>query len=301
MRAAAGYPSGPMLAGILFGLSASASWALANVVMQRAGRSVGALPALFWALLVGIALSATGSAALDPRGEPFTAATAVWLVVAGGSGLLAYVCMFHAFEHGRLTLAVPIMSSWAVLSAALSIVLFGERLSPGQLAGGAAVVAGAVVVARQSQSEAPGGAPAPTPLRRGWLPASFGAALGFGVMMPALRMLSPVFGAVGAVGAVYGASLALAVPLAVAFRLRLAFPPRAAWPAILLSGLFETLGSVCITVGARRAPLAIVSPLASLAAAFTVAFAWAVLGERPARGVLIGALLVSAGVVVLAL
>ena len=286
-----------MLAGILLGLSASASWALANVVMQRAGRSLGALPALFWALLVGIALSAAGSAALDARDAPFTAATAVWVLVAGGSGLLAYVCMFHAFEHGRLTLAVPIMSSWAVLSAALSILLFGERLSPGQLVGAAGVVAGAVVVARQSQSESPGGAP----VRRGWLPASFGAAIGFGVMMPALRMLSPVFGAVGAVGAVYAAALALAVPLAAGFRVRLPFPPRAAWPVILLSGLFETLGSVCITVGARRAPLAVVSPLASLAAAFTVAFAWAVLGERPARGVLIGALLVSAGVVVLAL
>ena len=51
----------------------------------------------------------------------------------------------------------------------------------------------------------------------------------------------------------------------------------------------------------RRAPLAIVSPLASLAAAFTVLYAWAILGERPARGVLIGGALVSAGVVVLAL
>ena len=72
--------------------------------------------------------------------------------MAGASGLLAYVCLFYAFEHGRLTLAVPIMSSWAVLSAGLSIVLFGERLSAGQLVGAAAVVAGAVVVARQSQS-----------------------------------------------------------------------------------------------------------------------------------------------------
>lgn len=287
-----------MLAGILLGLSASASWALANVVVQRAGRAVGALPALFWALLVGIALSAVGSAALDSHDAPFTAATAVWLVVAGGAGLLAYVCLFYAFEHGRLTLAVPIMSSWAVLSAGLSIVLFGERLSPGQLAGAASVVAGAVVVARQSQSGPPGTS---TPVRRGWLPASFGAALGFGVLMPAMRVLSPVFGAVGTAGAVYAAALALAVPLAAAFRVRLPFPPRAAWPAIVLSGLFETLGSVCITVGARHAPLAIVSPLASLAAAFTVAFAWAVLRERPARGVLIGALLVSAGVVVLAL
>jgi drug/metabolite transporter (DMT)-like permease len=216
--------------------------------------------------------------------------------VAGASGLLAYVCLFYAFEHGRLTLAVPIMSSWAVLSAGLSIVLFGERLSAGQLIGAAAVVAGAVVVARQSQSGS-----TTSPVGRGWLPASFGAAFGFGVLMPAMRILSPVFGAVGTAGAVYAAALALAVPLAVAFRVRLPFPPRAAWPAILLSGLFETLGSVCITMGARRAPLAIVSPLASLAAAFTVAFAWAVLGERPARGVLIGALLVSAGVVVLAL
>jgi drug/metabolite transporter (DMT)-like permease len=93
----------------------------------------------------------------------------------------------------------------------------------------------------------------------------------------------------------------LALPLALAFRVRLPLPPAAAWPAIVLSGFFETAGSACITLGARHAPLAIVSPLASLASAFTVVYAWAVLHERPARGVLVGAALVSAGVVVLAL
>ena len=51
----------------------------------------------------------------------------------------------------------------------------------------------------------------------------------------------------------------------------------------------------------RRAPVAIVSPFASLAAAFTVLYAWAILRERPRARVLIGAALVSAGVVVLAL
>jgi len=35
-----------MVAGMLLGLAASASWALANVVVQRAGRAVGALRAL---------------------------------------------------------------------------------------------------------------------------------------------------------------------------------------------------------------------------------------------------------------
>jgi drug/metabolite transporter (DMT)-like permease len=286
-----------MLAGMLLGLAASASWALANVVVQRAGRSVGAVPALFWALLAGVAMSATGSLALDARAMSFSPAVAGWVAVAGAAGLMAYACLFYAFEHGRLTLAVPIMSSWAVLSAGLSIVLFQERLSAGQLGGAALVIAGALVVARQAQrpeAGSPGG-------RRGWLPASVGTAVGFGVVVPAMRRLAPVFGSVGTIGVVYAAALVLAIPLVMALRIRLPFPPRRAWSWILLSGLLETLGSVCITIGSRRAPLAIVSPLASLASAFTVAFAWAVLGDRPPRGVLVGAILVSAGVVILAL
>ncbi|HWA10254.1 MAG TPA: EamA family transporter, partial [Opitutaceae bacterium] len=137
--------------------------------------------------------------------------------------------------------------------------------------------------------------------RRRWLPAAVAAAVGFGVLIPAMRRLSPVFGPVGTIAVVYAADLALGLPLALAFRVRLALPPARAWAAIALSGFFETAGSACITLGARRAPLAIVSPLASLAAAFTVLYAWAVLRERPTRGVLVGAALVSAGVVVLAL
>ena len=44
-----------MLAGMLLGLGASASWALANVVVQRAGRAQGALPGLFWMQVAGLA------------------------------------------------------------------------------------------------------------------------------------------------------------------------------------------------------------------------------------------------------
>ena len=50
----------------------------------------------------------------------------------------------------------------------------------------------------------------------------------------------------------------------------------------------------------RYAPLALVSPLSSLASAFTVLYAWAVLRERPAKPVLLGAGLVCAGVITLA-
>jgi len=288
-----------MLAGMLLGLAASASWALANVVVQRAGRAVGALQALFWAQLVGIGLALLGATLFGERPPPLTAGDGAWIAVAGVSGLLGYVCLFYAFEHGRLTLAVPIMSSWAVLSSALSLVIFHERLTVSQLLGSATVIAGAVVVARHAQSVGQAGSAGGG--SKSWLPAAVGAAVGFGVLIPAMRRLSPVFGPAGTIGVVYAADLALALPLALAFRIGLVLPRRGAWLPIVLAGFLETAGSVCITLGVRQAPVAIVSPFASLAAAFTVLYAWVILGERPARGVLIGGALVSAGVVVLAL
>ena len=53
-----------MLAGMLLGLGASASWALANVVVQRAGRAIGALPASSGRSVVGIVLAFVVAAAL---------------------------------------------------------------------------------------------------------------------------------------------------------------------------------------------------------------------------------------------
>jgi drug/metabolite transporter (DMT)-like permease len=238
-------------------------------------------------------------AVLAGEGAPrVDGAVAGWIAVAGVAGLLGYVCLFYAFAHGRLTVAVPIMSSWAVLSAAISIAFFGERLGLGQVAGGAAVVAGAVVVSRHAQKQADVGAGAAA---RGWLLASLGAAIGFGVLIPVITRVTPVFGTVGAIAIAYLADVVIGLPLALAFRLGLGLPPGRAWPAVVLAGVLETAGFVCIAIGGRLAPLALVSPLASLASAITVLYAWAILGERPARGVVVGAALVSAGVVVLAL
>jgi drug/metabolite transporter (DMT)-like permease len=284
-----------MAAGMLFGLGASVSWALANVVVQRAGRAVGALQGLFWAQLVGIALAVGASALLGERPTVPTAGDALWIAVAGAAGLVGYFCLFYAFEHGRLTLAVPIMSSWAVLSSALSLLVFHERLTAGQLVGAVSVIAGAVVVSRHARTAGGPGS------GKRWLPAAVAAAVGFGVLIPAMRRLSPVFGPVGTVAVVYAADLVLALPFALGRRARLALPPASAWASIALAGFFETAGSACITLGAGHAPLAVVSPLASLASALTVLYAWAILRERPTRGVLLGAALVSAGVVVLAL
>jgi len=287
-----------MLAGVLLGLGASACWALANVAVARAARSVGSFRGLLWAQIVGAVIAAVVSAAVDRPQWSAGPAVAGWVAVAGVAALLAYICLFYAFEHGKLTIAVPIMSSWAVLSAALSIVLFGDRLGGAQLAGGAVVVAGALVVSRFAQPKAAGGAPGPRPR---WLIAALGAAVGFGVLIPVIARLVPAFGSVGSVAVVYVADIAIGLPLALLFRIGLKPPSGAAWLPVLAAGLFETAGFACITIGSRVAPLALVSPFASLASAFTVLYAWAVLRERPPRAVLAGAALVCAGVVVLAL
>jgi drug/metabolite transporter (DMT)-like permease len=284
---------------MLLGLGASACWALANVAVQRAGRAVGPYRALAWAQAVGVICVVAFAIPFERRTEPITPATFAWVAVAGLAALGAYVCLFYAFAHGRLTLAVPIMSSWAVLAAGLSILLFDERLAAGQIVGGAAVVAGAIVVSRFAEVAAPGPGPgAGTPR---WLLASVGAAVGFGVLIPAIRALGPALGDVGSIGVVYLADTLLGLPIALVFRVSLAPPAGRDWGPVLLAGLFETAGFACIAIGGRLAPLALVSPLASLAAALTIAYAWLILGERPARGVLIGAALVSAGVVALAL
>jgi len=287
-----------MFAGILLGLGASACWALANVAVARSGRDLGSFRALFWALLTGAGMAALASAAIDQHDFTLSASRAGWIAVASASSLLAYVCLFYAFEHGRLTIAVPIMSSWAVIAAALSIGVFGEHLGRGQLAGAASVVAGALVVSRYAQVESARGGAGGTPR---WVIAAVGAAIGFGVLIPTMARLVPMFGSIGSIGVVYLADIALGVPLALAFGIGLRPPRGAAWLPVLAAAFFETAGFACITLGARFAPLALVSPFASLASALTVLYAWTVLRERPPRAVLIGAALVCAGVVILAL
>jgi uncharacterized membrane protein len=287
-----------MVWGIVLGLGASACWAVANVAVQRSSRLIGSLRALLWAQLVGIVLVLP---ALPFEAHPVapTLAHLPWVLVAGASALLAYTCLFYAFEHGRLTIAVPVMSSWAVLASGLSLVLFHESVRGAQLGGAALVVVGAVVVSRFAQASGEG-ASAPGSPR--WLLASFGAAVGFGVSIPVIGVLAPVAGRLGVIAVVYVADIVIGVPLALRYRVPLAPPNGArAWLVVALAGFFETAGFACIALAARFAPLALVSPLSSLASTFTVLFAWLVLRERPAKPILLGATLVAAGVVVLSL
>jgi drug/metabolite transporter (DMT)-like permease len=309
-----------MLLGILLGLAASASWAVANVFVQRSGRAVGPLRALVWAQLLGGVAMLPVVWLLDTPHAPIERATIGWGIAAALSATLAYPCLFLGASRGRLSVVIPIMSSWSIIAAGISLLILGERVRPAHLLGAALVIAGILIVSRFSQTaDVPGAAPPDHDAassdgaadssaaarahkaERGAMLIALGAAAGFGVLIPALGQLAPAAGRLGAVPLVYLFDLVLGVPLLAIARVDFRPPPLAAWPAVALVGVAETAGFVWISLGVARAPVAIVSPLAGLSSAMTVVFAWAFLGERPRPAVLAGAALASAGVVVLAL
>lgn len=288
-----------MLAGVLLGLGASVSWALANVAVARSAQRAGVFRALLWSQLIGLALLAEFAFLYDFRPQPVTGTIIAWTIGAGFAALLAYVCLFYAFQHGRLSIAVPIMSSWAVIAAGISVGLLGERVHAGQLLGAGLVVAGVLLVSHHARGEAKA-EQAASSRRPRWLLASVGAAVGFGVLIPAIGQMAPATGRLGSICVVYVVEILLGLPVALLFRVRLGPPPLGAWPAVFLAGLFETAGFACIALSVGRAPLALVSPLSSLASALTVLYAWLVLRERPAWPVAVGAALACAGIIVLA-
>jgi drug/metabolite transporter (DMT)-like permease len=283
-----------MIAGVLLGLLTSVSWACGNVLVQRSGRAIGTVRATLWALLAGAVLAGTLSLFLDGPLAAITPAVLGWTALAAVSGLTAYVCLFYTFAHGELSLTVPVISSWSLISSAISMLVFGERLGPVSLVGAALVFSGVLLVAVSSSRGAVRGPP-------GRLLVALGAAVGFGVMIPALTHVSPALGELRATSVVYLSEVALGLPIALARRASVAPPGRASWALVLATALAETLGFVSLSFARRFAPLTVVTPVSSLAAALTVLYAWVVLRERPRPLAALGAALACAGIVVLAL
>jgi drug/metabolite transporter (DMT)-like permease len=289
-----------VLVGVLLALLTSVSWALGNIFIQKSGKAVGAPRAMLWALSAGAALSGVMSFFLDVRPAPFDGPVIAWTAAAVVGCLFAYICMFYAFERAPLSLAVSLVSGWSLISSAISVVLLREQPGPRAMLGAGIVFAGVVLVsmggARRAVSEQKDSPSSASPAA---LLSALGAALGFGVMVPAVNRIVPAAGSFGATALVYALGVVVAAPLAAVVRVSLRPPPRAIWGLVLLTGCFETFGFVLLAFAHLYADTAVVTPVASLAAALTVLYAWVVLRERPHPLATAGAILASVGVVVL--
>ncbi|HEY0711345.1 MAG TPA: DMT family transporter [Polyangia bacterium] len=303
-----------MFLGLVLGFLTSISWALGNVFIQRSGRAVGGPRALTWALGIGGGLSALAAVAFDERTAAIDGRSLGWVALAALSGLSAYATIFYSFTRAKLSLAVPFITCWSLVAGIFSMTVLGHSVRGGQLLGAAIVVLGVVLVsisAGRSQDARPeasashphGPADAQMPAADGgWRPlvAALISGISFGIMVPAMGEATPAFGTFGVASVVYLLGLVLAVPLCLVVGINLSPPPKAAFGVVLGAGIFETLGFVCLNAAGRFAPMVVVAPVASLAAALTVLYAAIFLRERPGWLALCGALCASVGVVVLA-
>ncbi len=257
------------LLGVAAGLGASAAWALANVFIQAAGRRAGSVRPLFWGQVVGAVAMLPSLWWFRPSGDPVPWS---WLGVASAAAAVAYLGMFRAFALGPVSVVSPLVSTWAVVSGALGVALFGERPGLLRLAGGGLVVACVVAIAARAPGERAWRGPKAAVV--GW---SLASALGFGVMVAALRPLEAALGPALTVLAVWAGQWALSGP--VVLRPPLALPAGAWRPAALL-GLCEAAGFLSMELGVRAAPVTVVAPASSLSVLFTVILGGAWLGER---------------------
>lgn len=284
--------------GVLLALGTSISWAFGNVFMQRVGKIVGAPRAMVWSLASGGLLATPFAVVLDTRAAPITTAVIGWTVAAAIAGVVAYVGLFFAFANEELTITVPIVSSWALVTGVISVTLLGESLAGARLVGAGAVLTGVILVSipkRAARAATESGAAS-----RRAIPAALAASGGFGVMIPAMGRIAPATGAFGATAIVDALGIAIVLIIGAVVKIDLRAPPREAWRIVFATGLAETSGFVTVAFARRFAPMTLVAPVASLAAMLTILYAWVALGERPRPLAIAGALVAAVGIVMLA-
>ncbi len=286
--------------GTAWGLGSAISWACANASIQVASRRVGTWSALVWAQLFGGALAA--GAALWQEPTPTYAvlvAAAPFVVGAGVAGAVAYGGLFEALRRGQVAIVSPIISAWSVVSVVIAA-LAGQPPSAVVALGVAMVVCGNVVVARSAAppAEGTGEEETPPPGKGSAVVWAVAAACGFGVMVPLLARAGEHIGRLWAVPWVWAVELLVLAPVLLRLRL-LAWPEDAADVfALGRAAVFEVGGFIALSLGLGVAAVSVVSPVSSLSTMGSVLIGVLLLRERVARAALGGAVLASAGVVV---
>ena len=282
-----------MWIGSILGLAAATCWACSNLCIQASSRQFGSWGALILAQIIGAPVVAF--VAWHVHGVPgvFTAPEALLLLAAGLCAVGGYGGLFRALAIGQVSVVIPIVVSWTVVSAIASIVFLGQQVSLLAWVGIGVILLSNGLVAHGSQTDRPADAPATTPKTA--LLAAAMAALCFGGMMPIISVLGESKGALWALPLVWTTELFFLLP----FRRPEALPGNVhEWWLAGRVALFETLGFGTFCVGMSIAPVALVAPLSSLGSAFSVLLGLFFLRERVPRLVMLGAGLATSGVIV---
>jgi drug/metabolite transporter (DMT)-like permease len=126
--------------GVLAAAGSALAFALTNILTKVLTRGESIVSILFWLTLMQLGLSLVAGLADGVMTLP-TAATLPWLILIGGAGLVAHLCLTTALSLASAVVVMPIDFVRLPLIIAIGMVLFGEAFDPWVLLGGAVIFA----------------------------------------------------------------------------------------------------------------------------------------------------------------
>ena len=279
------------MAPLLISLAGAASWGVSDFLGGQQTRRLPVLAVLAVSQPAGLVLIAllivlTGA-------DPISAGTLGIAFLAGVASLGGLAAFYTAMAMGTVSVVAPIAALGVLVPVVVGLAA-GESPAPIQLAGLVPAVAGVVVLSHEETPEHDEGARA----ARLSIALAVVAGLGFGIFFIGLDAAAadrPGW-AILAVR-VGGITTVLAALLVSRPRLD---EVGAAWPVLVVIGVFDVSATVLIAFASTKGVLPVVAVGGSMYPAFTIALAHAVLGERLARLQWTGVFLALAGVAMIA-
>jgi drug/metabolite transporter (DMT)-like permease len=277
---------------VLLGVIVALSFGTADFLGGRASKTATTVAVLFLGMLVAVAGSFVVAGLVDADA---TGADYAYGAIAGAVNVTGLGLLYYGLAHYRVGVVAPLCAAMGALVPAAWGVIQGERPSVIVFAGAALAIVAAGLIAREAEEHVDD----PNRTRSIVLALFAGAALGSSLIFYSETSedsgMWPIVS--GRVAGLTLVSIALVVLLA---RREVRFPRQQARGYALATGALDVAATALLLVAVRRGYLVVVAPLASLAPAFTVVFAWMFLHERIARVQLAGLLVGAVGLVLVA-
>jgi len=272
--------------GILLGLVTALCWGSADLFARFATRRIGTFRTMLYMQICGFCLLTLVMPRLGGWGHLFDGTgwqPWAWGILAGVLNTSSTLALYRSFEIGKLSIVAPISACYPVLTMLLSA-LTGERLTLLRLFGLVLTIVGVILVARGEQTPDEANLinentqPAKKHLGVGW---ALFSAFGFGIMFWLLGLrVVPLLGSSPSVWVIRLTSVAATALVMLVARQSRALPLRRDAPWILGVGLLDTSAYVFNNYGMMHEQTSVVSVLASLYGAVTVALAALFLREK---------------------
>jgi drug/metabolite transporter (DMT)-like permease len=291
--------------GILLGLVTALCWGSADLFARFATRRIGTFRTMLYMQLCGFCLLTLVMPRLGGWGHLFDGSgwqPWAWGILAGVLNTSATLALYRSFEIGKLSIVAPISACYPVLTMLLSA-LTGERLTSVRLFGLVLTIVGVIVVAHGEQTPEDANLIDPQTQAKkkrlgvGW---AISAAVGFGVMFWLLGLrVVPLLGSSPSVWVIRLTSVVATALVMLVARQSTTLPLRRDMPWILGVGVLDTSAYVFNNYGMLHEQTSVVSVLASLYGAVTVALAALFLREKVTASQWLGIVAIFIGIILI--